>query len=87
MITDEVNGLLVPAKDDAAIARSVLRLQRDPSLRTSLAARAQAQANGYSWESVARRVLAYYERLLYERRQVAEAKTPTPDPEPELARA
>ena len=87
VITDEVNGLLVRPKDDVAIARSVLRLQRDPTLRTSLGARAQAQANGYSWESVARRVLAYYERLLNERRQVAAAKTATADPEPELARA
>ena len=87
VITDEVSGLLVGPKDDAAIASAVLRLQSDPALRSSLAARGQAQAIGYSWESVARRVLAYYERLLVERRQVAEAQAPQAEAKPELARA
>ena len=85
MITDEVDGLLTPPKDDAALARAALRLRDDAALRARLAAQGQAQAARYSWENVARRVLAYYERLLYERRQVAAARRP--EAERETARA
>lgn len=74
VITDEQEALLVRPKDDDAIAAAILRLAHDPELRRRLAARGQAQAAHYSWDSVARRVLSYYERLLYERRQVAEVR-------------
>lgn len=74
VITNEVDGLLTPPKDDAAIADAVLRLRYDRDLREALAEQGQAQASHYSWENVARRVMAYYERLLYERGQVAEAQ-------------
>ena len=74
VITNEVDGLLVPPKDDGAIADAVLRLRQDRDLREALAEQGQAQAAHYSWENVARRVMAYYERLLYERGQVEEAR-------------
>jgi len=74
VITDEVEGLLVAPKDDEAIAAAVIRLIKNPALRKGLASRGQAQAAHYSWDNVARRVLSYYERLLYERRQVAEVR-------------
>ena len=74
VITNEVDGLLVPPKDDGAIADAVLSLRQDRDLREALAEQGQAQAAHYSWENVARRVMAYYERLLYERGQVEEAR-------------
>ncbi|MGI8927046.1 MAG: glycosyltransferase family 4 protein [Tepidiformaceae bacterium] len=74
VITDEQEGLLVRPKDDEALAAAILRLSRDPQLRARLGAAGQAQAAHYSWDSIARRVLSYYERLLYERRQVAEVR-------------
>ncbi len=74
VITNEVDGLLVPPKNDEALAEAVLRLRHDRELRQWLGEQSQAQAAHYSWENVARRVLAYYERLLYERGQVAEAQ-------------
>ena len=74
VITNEVDGLLAPPKDDRALAEAVLRLRHDRDLSRALAEQGQAQAAHYSWENVARRVLAYYERLLYERGQVAEAQ-------------
>ena len=74
VITNEVDGLLVPPKDDAALAEAVLRLRADHDLREALGDQGQAQAAHYSWENVARRVMAYYERLLYERGQVAASK-------------
>jgi len=72
VITNEVEGLLVKPKDGEAIAAALLRLIRNPRLRATLGTQGQAQAMHYRWESVAHRVLSYYERLLYEHRQVAE---------------
>ena len=43
--------------------------------RFYLARSGQAQAVHYSWDSVAHRVMAYYERILYERHQMTVAST------------
>jgi phosphatidylinositol alpha-mannosyltransferase len=72
VITDEVDGLLVRPKDGDALAAALLQLIRDPVQRSALAARGQATAEYYSWDNIARRVLSYYERLLYEHHQVRE---------------
>ena len=69
VITDEVDGLLVQPKSDQAITDAVLRLKDNPSLRNELGQHGQLQSRSYSWESVARKVIAYYERLQYERQQ------------------
>lgn len=74
VMTDEVEGLLVPPKDPDAIVSAITRLLKNPKLRQELGQRGQAQAAHYSWDNVAHRVLSYYERLLYERRQVAESR-------------
>jgi phosphatidylinositol alpha-mannosyltransferase len=73
VITDEVNGVLVKPKDDEELAATILRLLRNPALSKELGAAGQDQAAHYSWDNIARRVLSYYERLLYEHEQVAEA--------------
>ncbi len=54
------DGLLVPPKDDEALAQAILALMRDPSLRARLAERGVQTADGFRWERVARRVLDYY---------------------------
>ncbi|MBI2767844.1 MAG: glycosyltransferase family 4 protein [Chloroflexi bacterium] len=74
MITDQDEGVLVPPRDHEAIAAALLTYIREPAFRAAVAARGQAQAEHYSWDSVAHRVLSYYERLLYEKRQVAESR-------------
>jgi len=74
VMTDQVEGLLVPPKDPEAIAAAIVKLIRNPKLRKELGLRGQAQAAHYSWDNVAHRVLSYYERLLYERRQVGESR-------------
>ena len=69
VITDEFDGLLVKPKSEQAITDAVLRLQNNPPLRKELGRRGQQQAQSYSWGSVGRKVIAYYERLQYERQQ------------------
>ena len=75
VLTNELEGLLVAPKDDEALAAAVLRLLRNPGQRRALSERGQAMAAHYSWDNIAHRVLSYYERLLYEREQVAESRT------------
>lgn len=73
VVANELEALLVRPKDDAAIEEAILRLLRDPALRRRLSERGQAHAVAFSWDVVAHKVMSYYERLLYERQQMAES--------------
>ncbi len=66
LLTHGVEGLLVPPKDDKALAQSLISLLTDESLRQQMAARAKLKALEYSWEDIAQRVLNYYARILSE---------------------
>lgn len=65
VVTDGVDGLLVPARDADALARAIARLQDDPELATRLgqAARAKALAE-FDEKIVIERTLAVYRELL-----------------------
>ncbi|MEX1103019.1 MAG: glycosyltransferase family 4 protein, partial [Dehalococcoidia bacterium] len=82
VVTSETEGLLVPPKNDEAIAAAVVRLLRNPAQRKALGARGQVLAAHYSWDNVAHRLMSYYERLLYERQQVAESRQRRRPPQP-----
>ncbi|HET7738592.1 MAG TPA: glycosyltransferase family 4 protein [Tepidiformaceae bacterium] len=74
VITDGTDGVLVKPKDANALADAFAALIDDPARREELASRGQQQAVHYSWDSIAHRVLSYYERLIYEREQVAASR-------------
>lgn len=58
VIQDEVNGLLVPPGDPAALAAALERLQSDPRLRASLGRRARESVlRSHTWDGVAAHVL------------------------------
>jgi phosphatidylinositol alpha-mannosyltransferase len=59
----EVHGLMVPPKDDVALASAMLRLLDDRRLAERLAARAHERAQEFDWEKVALRLLDYYDEL------------------------
>src|SRR5690606_30622115 len=50
-------GVLVGARDSAAMAAAVRRLHDGPALRADLVARARARASEFSWEVAARRTV------------------------------
>ena len=56
-------GLLVRAGDDEALAGALGRLLDDSSLRASLAGRAHARADAFSWDRAADETLALYRRI------------------------
>ena len=69
VLTDGQEGLLVRPKDEQALAASLLSLIRNPELARELGERGKHQAQRYSWDSVARQVMSYYERVLYQKSQ------------------
>lgn len=62
VITDGEDGLLVPPRDSRSLARTLISVLSDETLRQKLAARARLTAEKYSWERVAEKVLDYYTR-------------------------
>jgi phosphatidyl-myo-inositol alpha-mannosyltransferase len=71
VLTDGVEGRLVPHADLNVLARALIELLQDPCLRAAMAERGRATAARYDWPLIARRVLDYYVELLQTRRRQA----------------
>jgi len=78
VVTHGVEGLLTLPKDAENLALSLVHLLADERLRQEMGARARVSAEQYSWDRVARRVLSYYQRLLYERGVPVGPELPAP---------
>lgn len=57
-------GLMVPPKNDRELAKALIKLMSDDSLRRQMGERGLVTVQKYDWEKVARRVLDYYEKIL-----------------------
>jgi phosphatidylinositol alpha-mannosyltransferase len=64
VLAHNVDGLLVPPADKEMLARALISLLTDESLRREMGARGRVKALEYSWERIARNVLNYYIRVL-----------------------
>lgn len=67
VITDGVDGILVPPKNYRALARALAELLDSPERRRALSEAARRRARAFSWEQVATRVMDYYVRIVEER--------------------
>jgi phosphatidylinositol alpha-mannosyltransferase len=63
VVRDGVDGLLVPPGDPGALAAAVRRVLEDPGLASALARAGRDRAREYSWDVVAPRIEAIYERV------------------------
>ena len=64
VVTDGEDGLLVPPRDDGALARALVTVMSDPALGERMATKGRLKAKDYSWEHIAQRVLGYYDHVL-----------------------
>ena len=62
------DGLLVPPKDEDALASAIDTLVRDPSLRARLSANGVRTADAFRWERVAAKVMDFYAEFAPRRR-------------------
>jgi hypothetical protein len=69
VMSDKLDGRLVPPGDGEALADAVIGLLRQPSERARLAQHGRATAARYDWHLVAPRVLDYYEEALRARKR------------------
>ena len=64
VVTHGQEGLLVPPKDSAELAKALVFLLKDKSLRQQMGAKGRLNAENYSWERIAKRVCDYYLKVL-----------------------
>ena len=63
-IQNGITGVLVPPRDDAALAAAIASLLADAQRRRSLGRQATRWAQGYAWASVARALVDVYDELV-----------------------
>jgi L-malate glycosyltransferase len=67
IIEDGISGTLVPPEDSKALGDAIADLLQNPDLASRLSSGARDRAHAFSAESMARRTLAIYERVLSRR--------------------
>ncbi|CAI8009103.1 Phosphatidyl-myo-inositol mannosyltransferase [Geodia barretti] len=67
------NGLLVPPKDEEALAQAITAVIDDDNLRQRLVAEGVRTADSFRWERVASRVMDYYDEFVPEQTAAATA--------------
>ena len=60
VLTYGIEGLLVPPCDDEGLAQALTSLITDRKLRGEMRARGIVKASNYGWESIAKRIVEYY---------------------------
>ncbi len=63
VLDHDIEGLLVPPKDEDALANAIGALVRDPARRWHMSTACRAKAAQYDWSIIAQRVLDYYEQV------------------------
>jgi phosphatidylinositol alpha-mannosyltransferase len=64
VITDGVDGLLVPPRNPEALADAITQLCRSHDLRERMGRSGLEKAEEYSWERVGAAIERYYDELL-----------------------
>ena len=64
VVTHGTDGLLVPPKDEEALADAIGTLLREPALRARYAAGGHRTAEEYRWDRIAGRVMDYYTAVM-----------------------
>jgi phosphatidyl-myo-inositol alpha-mannosyltransferase len=68
VVRDGIDGLLAPPNDPNALAAAIRRVLSEPELAAALKAAGRSRAQAFSWQAVAPRLEAVYDRVLSARR-------------------
>ena len=69
VLSNGIEGFLVPPKNDAELAFGLERLIVDVELRREMGGRGRVTVEQYRWDVVADRVLAYYQSVMWRKRR------------------
>ncbi len=64
LLDDKEEGLLVPVRNEQALAKALLMLIENSSLRQQMGSKGKIKAYKYSWANIAQQVMDYYVNLL-----------------------
>lgn len=64
LVQDGITGFVVPNGEPELLGQHLIRLMLDPQLRTRLGSQGAEIARGYSWDTIAARILNVYNSLL-----------------------
>jgi phosphatidylinositol alpha-mannosyltransferase len=64
LVSDGVEGLLVPPKDDKRLAQALILLLKNKALREQMGAKGKQKVKDYHWEHLTQRILDYYLEVL-----------------------
>jgi phosphatidylinositol alpha-mannosyltransferase len=67
VVNNGVEGLLVPPKDERALAAALVTVLSDAEMRKRMSAAGRARAEQFSWDKVGEKVLSYYEQIIASR--------------------
>jgi len=70
VISNEENGILIPEKDEKALAQAIIKLARSPKLRRKLAEEARKRIERkHTWDKVGEQYLNCFERAIRRRKR------------------
>ncbi len=69
LVTNGVEGLLVPPRDEKMLAQALISLLSDESLRRQMGDKGKIKAKEYDWKNLAQRILDCYTSILSEPQQ------------------
>ena len=64
VLAHNVEGLLVPPKDEEALANTLLSLLKDQDLRQQMGSAGRSKAEKHCWASIGQRTMDYYMKIL-----------------------
>jgi phosphatidyl-myo-inositol alpha-mannosyltransferase len=67
VITNDMEGLLVPPKQEVPLAQAITSLMHNPELRAKLGQKGLQTSARYGWDKVSRKVMDYYTKILISR--------------------
>jgi phosphatidylinositol alpha-mannosyltransferase len=67
VITDGLDGILVPPKQEVPLAQAISSLMQNKTLRLQIGEKGRRKSLDFGWDKVSRRVMDYYTRILITR--------------------